>query len=390
MRQWIGVMLAVLILVMSGGCNGGSGSSGRSMASLAQEITSGATAENALGRILIIDTRPSSDYLSGHIKDALCVPYELIQDGGQPLYTNGYDAVAVDASEQLADSWFTHLIVNQLVNDFSSTYKNSTIIFYGDNGKKAAELAEKIGYTDIDWLGAAYADWASTYPDLSSLYAPGVVSVDESEKSFIFTGSINTDNYDNVSSWGTHHGIVYKGGGLNFYSLIQADIPPFLFQETLTRLGADPGGNMADGIYYGSSEEYGVKHTSGQQVEFLISWEGADRYYTLSELFTEQPGQYDPDPDGFAALGLEARIGGSRDSNLNWNPGCIFCCYSCVCGITSNSKANDNDWFDDGGIYEPLTDPDNPQNYYAGRYFPRADLLPTAGETILIKAVIVE
>jgi hypothetical protein len=247
-----------------------------------------------------------------------------------------------------------------------STYKDSPIIFYGDRGRDAAELAEGIGYTDVTWLGCSYAAWESVYPELTDANAPGVVSVDAAGGSFIFSGSINSDNHDNVSIWGTHHGVVFKGGALSNNSLIQADIPPFLFQETLTRLGADPGGNMAQGIYYGTPEEYGSKYTNGQRVDFFVSWDSAPRYYSLDELFSEQPGRFDPDPSVFAALGLEPRIGGTRDSNLNWNPGCILCCYSCVCGITSNSRANEETWFSDGGIYEPFT-----------------------GSAILIKAVVV-
>jgi hypothetical protein len=73
--------------------------------------------------------------------------------------------------------------------------------------------------------------------------------------------------------------------------------------------------------------------------------------------------------------------------NLNWNPGCIFCLYSYVAGITSNSKANDNVWFADGGTYDMTM---ASTNYYAGRYYPRMDTLPWQGTDIKIKVKIVK
>ncbi len=173
-------------------------------------------------------------------------------------------------------------------------------------------------------------------------------------------------------------------------SFLQADIPPFCFQELLTYLGASPEGNMADGIYYGEMADWMVKYPDGQRVDFEVIWEGADRYYNLYELYDEAASEFDPAPKDFAPLGIEPRIGGTRDSNLLWNPGCIYCFYSCVCGITSNARANEETWFDDGGIYDTINAPDDERNYYAGRYYPKADLMPGAGAIIRIRATIVE
>lgn len=78
-------------------------------------------------------------------------------------------------------------------------------------------------------------------------------------------------------------------------------------------------------------------------------------------------------------------MGGTRDSNLLWNPGCIYCMYSCVCGISSNARANEETWFADGGIYDTFGQPDNPRNYYAGRYFPKSNLMPGEGQPVQIK-----
>ena len=113
------------------------------------------------------------------------------------------------------------------------------------------------------------------------------------------------------------------------------------------------------------------------------------RYYTLDELYTEQASEFDTDPGSFAAVGIESRIGGTRDSNLNWNPGCIFCFYACVCGITSNATANEDTWFADGGIYDVVSLPDDDRNYYAGRYYPNLTLFPASGEEVQIKVTVV-
>lgn len=64
--------------------------------------------------------------------------------------------------------------------------------------------------------------------------------------------------------------------------------------------------------------------------------------------------------------------------------------YACVCGISSNDKANENTWFADGGIYDPFGQPDNERNYYAGRYFPKSELMPASGGAIKIKVVVVK
>jgi hypothetical protein len=64
--------------------------------------------------------------------------------------------------------------------------------------------------------------------------------------------------------------------------------------------------------------------------------------------------------------------------------------YACVCGISSNDKANEETWFADGGIYDPFGQPDNERNYYAGRYFPKSELMPGPGEPIKIKVVVVK
>ena len=238
------------------------------------------------------------------------------------------------------------MLVNQLVNDFAGTYEKSRIIFYGatmDEGRQAAELAKKIGYQNFYSLFGDFQSWNQSYPNDTQFYYSGVESVDTFNGSFIMTGFINNNNFENVSIYGTDHGIVYKGGGLQYYGLLQSDMAPFPFQELLTYLGAIPQGNMADGIYYG---EYSAKFVNGQRIDFEVAWSGAAKYYTLDELFVEKASASEIATPPFAAVGIEPRIGGTRESNINWNPGCIFCFYSCVCGISSNAKSNDNIWFE--------------------------------------------
>ena len=380
--------MSILFLLSACGSSSSShDSSSYSLKTLKRLVDSGATASDASDRILIVDIRQSSDYIKGHIKDSLSIPLDMISDNGNPIYTNGYDQLNTTASTALSDSWLCHMLVNQLVNDFAGTYENSRIIFYGstmDEGRQAAELAKKIGYKNVYYLFGDYRSWDQTYPDDTQLYYSGVESVDTFNGSFIMTGFINNNNFENVSIYGTHHGIVYKGGGLQYYGLLQSDMSPFPFQELLTYLGASPEGNMADGIYYG---DYSAKFVNGQRIDFEVTWSGAPKYYTLNELYEEKPSAFQPATPPFAAVGIEPRIGGTRESNINWNPGCIFCFYSCVCGITSNAKSNDNIWFADGGTYDYT---DNPRNYYAGRYYPRMNIFPGKGQAIKIKVTIVK
>ena len=381
-----------IVSVIAGCGSGGDSSSSHDSGSFGLKtvktfIDTGATGTDASDRVLIVDVRQSSDYINGHIKDSLSIPLTMISDNGLPVYTNGYDQLNTTASTALADSWLCHMLVNQLVNDFAGTYEKSRIIFYGatmDEGRQAAELAKKIGYKNVYSLFGDFQSWNQTYPNDTQFYYSGVESVDTFNGSFIMTGFINNNNFENVSIYGTHHGIVYKGGGLQYYGLLQSDMAPFPFQELLTYLGASPQGNMADGIYYG---EYSAKFVNGQRIDFEVAWSGAAKYYTLDELFVEKASAFEPATPPFAAVGIEPRIGGTRESNINWNPGCIFCFYSCVCGISSNAKSNDNIWFADGGTYDYT---DDPRNYYAGRYYPRMDIFPGKGQPIKIKVQIVK
>lgn len=362
-----------------------------SMDALRQAVTSGETAPDNEERLLVVDVRNSKDFIEGHIQDALSIPLSMIAQDGQPLYSNGYDTVSPTAATGVANSWLAHMLINQLVNDFASTYENSRMVFYGAtlaDGINAARIARMAGYKNVAFLVGDYTAWNKNYSDLTKRYYDGVESVDESEGSFVMTGFINNTNFQNVSTRGTHHSIIFKGGGLHHNGLLQVNMAPFCFQELLTYLGASPEGNMADGIYFGTMEEWGSKFPNGQNVEYRVSWPGAEKYYTLAEIFEEKPSEFQPDTPPFTRVGIEPRIGGTRDSNINWNPGCIFCWYACVCGITSNARANENTWYADGGIYDFENFPDDPRNVYAGRYYPRMNLLPGEGQPITVMVTI--
>ena len=157
-----------------------------SMEELQQAITAGDTAPDNEERLLVVDVRDSTDFIAGHIQDALTVPLSVISRGGQPLYTNGYDEVSPAAATGIASSWLAHLLINQLVNDFSSTYENSRIVFYGAvaaDGMKAALLAQSVGYKNVSFLDGDYAAWNGTYSDLTKEFYDGVESVDKSRGS---------------------------------------------------------------------------------------------------------------------------------------------------------------------------------------------------------------
>jgi rhodanese-related sulfurtransferase len=392
------VWLFVMILAFSlAGCGGSStttafstvSSSGVAVQDVKAMIEEGKTAPNATDRVLLVDVRSSSAYIGGHISQSLTAPLDLFTDNGKALYTNGYDRLDVTASTAIRDSWLSHFLVNQLVNDFSETYQDSKIIFYGAStadARTAMMVARQIGFTQAYYMTGGYAAWLDAYPGDSEMNYAGIESIDIVNGSFIMTGYINDTNYANVSAKGTHHCITFNGGALHNNALFQVHLPPFCFQEMLTYLGASPLGNMADGIYFGTMDEWRSKFTDGEPITYSITWDGAGRYYEIDELFEEKPSQYQPDPDSFVPVGFEARIGGTRESNLNWNPGCILCFYSCVCGITSNSHANEDTWFADGGVYND--DYADMRNYYAGRYYPRTDILPGMAQPIRIKVQI--
>lgn len=376
------------------GCGGSSepktDSDAVSVKSVKSLIDSGKTAPDTTDRVLLVDVRPSSSFIEGHVKQSLTVPLELFSSNGKALYTNGYDRLDTTASTAIKDSWLSHMLVNQLVNDFSSTYQDAQIIFYGATGaegRSAMKLARTIGFTRVSYMADGYEDLKKAYPSDTEINYSGIESVSLADRSFVMTGYINNTNYANVSTKGTHHAITFKGGALHSNAIFQVNLAPFCFQEMLTYLGASPVGNMADGIFFGDMSVWGSKFTNGQAVIYSVTWDGATGYYDLHDLFEEKASVYQPDPATFTKVGFEARIGGTRESNLNWNPGCIFCFYSCVCGITSNALANEDTWYADGGVYNE--DYADMRNYHAGRYYPKAAMLPATGQPVKIKVSIV-
>ncbi len=261
-----GIGSVVLLVLLS--CSLTACTQSTSMQTLQQAILAGDTAPDNEERLLVVDVRDSSDFIAGHIQDALSVPLSMIAQGGQPLYTNGYDEVSPSAATGIASSWLAHMLINQLVNDFSSTYENSRIVFYGAaaaDGREAARLAQSVGYKNVSFLDGDYSSWNGKYSDLTKPFYDGVETVDVSEGSFIMTGYINNSNFQNVSTRGTHHGIIYKHGGLHNNGLLRVNMAPFCFQELLTYLGASPDGNMADGINFGTMDDWGSKFPNGQK-----------------------------------------------------------------------------------------------------------------------------
>jgi rhodanese-related sulfurtransferase len=380
--------IGIVILVMLLACALTACTKSTSMQELQQAIIAGDTAPDNEERLLVVDVRNSKNFIEGHIKDALSVPLSMIAQGDAPLYTNSYDTVSTDAATGIENSWLAHMLINQLVNDFSSTYENTQIVFYGAtifDGMKAAQIAKSAGYKNVSWLNGDYAAWSGKYSDLTRQYYDGVESADAAGGSFIMTGFINTENYDQVSVKGTWHSIVFKGGGMHDFSFFQSNMAPFCFQELLTYIGASPEGNMADGINISDIPD--DQHNNGQQVFCEVTWDGAGKYYPIADVWEEKPSLYQPDPNTFEPLGIEPRIGGTRESSINWNSGCVFCLYSCTVGITSNAKTNQATWYADGGIYDTI---DDPRNIFAGRFFPRTDILPGAGTPVKFKVSIMK
>ena len=82
------------------------------------------------------------------------------------MYTNGVDEVSPTAAEGIANAWLAHMFINQLVNDFASTYADSQIIFYGESvvqARQAAKLAREIGYTNVSYMRGSYDAWTRKY-----------------------------------------------------------------------------------------------------------------------------------------------------------------------------------------------------------------------------------
>lgn len=118
----------------------------------------------------------------------------------------------------------------------------------------------------------------------------------------------------------TRHGVVFKDGTNGDKSIFKAYAKALDLWEALTEIDAKPGNNVTKDSPEGTIVE-------GDVLDVKVTWEGADKEYSLDELITSDPDR-----------GFEIRFGGNKEFQGKVNTGCLLCLDSCAAGITSNAN----------------------------------------------------
>ncbi len=189
------------------------------------------------------------------------------------------------------------------------------------------------------------------------------LTVDEAAGTIVIETTLQRE----VALAGTWHLIVYKNGSNADKSMFITDAEPAETYAALAHLGGSDGDNVnIDNVAEPDT------FTQGSTVEFTFNWEGADKEYSLAELFIE-----DDSLAGGEPVGLEMKFGGNYSGVEGTNPsdetGCSACLFSCKAGITSNASAN-----------LALHQADGTEDEEVWRYKGNPDLLPPDGTAVTV------
>ena len=154
-----------------------------------------------------------------------------------------------------------------------------------------------------------------------------------------------------------YHALVSRSGGAMAKSLMVTAAEDDEIARALRNLGAEDAGGVPMSAWNRRAIPFlpgPGSRVAGTRVEVLITWEGADRSYTLGELLGEE-----------GANGVEIRFGGNEEHDHHWPSGCIICLYSCPGGVLSNALKTIRD-------------------HSRGHNFSPGDLFPPDGTTLTV------
>ena len=165
------------------------------------------------------------------------------------------------------------------------------------------------------------------------------IFIDEENRTVWLLGTVQASAF-NASDAGDaqYHAIVWNDGRAKGNTLFLSYASDVQVHQALTRIGAVPGDNLTLDAW---DERFEPEHpdprlrVSGNTVEFSVTWMGASREYTLSEILT------DPGGEGFSF-----RFGGNLEHVKHWRSGCVACLYSCPGGKVSNANYTIRDYVD--------------------------------------------
>lgn len=174
--------------------------------------------------------------------------------------------------------------------------------------------------------------------------------VNESEKTLSVYATVNGKYLFEP----TRHGLNFHEGKFGNQAIFVAHANPLDFHDALVSLGAEPGNNLGS-----HSDEHIIK---GESVEITITWEGAQREYSIDEVITDSQGK-----------AVDQKFGGNFENAKSAFTGCLMCLDSCTVGITSNSS-HELKSFDDKKV----------------EFKGNPDILPEDGTPVIVKFTIVD
>lgn len=133
-----------------------------------------------------------------------------------------------------------------------------------------------------------------------------------------------------------YHAVVWKGGRMAHFALLQADVTDRQVINALEGLGAKPGNNLSMEAW---TERKNPKNPApdtvirGSPVEVLVRLPGRSATMPLSAILLDSGGR-----------GIEMRYGGNEENIPKWKSGCIVCLYSCPGSKVGNARYTERDY----------------------------------------------
>ena len=155
-------------------------------------------------------------------------------------------------------------------------------------------------------------------------------------KEIEFTARVNAKRFDRGWIMPGYHAIVWKGGKMAPFALLQAEVSDRQVISALEDLGAKPGNNLSMDAW---NERENRKNPepdtliAGSSVEILLRLPGRSTLVPLSAVLLDSAGR-----------GLEMRYGGNEENIPKWKSGCIVCLYSCPGSKVGNSRYTVRDY----------------------------------------------
>jgi ferredoxin len=140
------------------------------------------------------------------------------------------------------------------------------------------------------------------------------ISINAEEKSVSILCAVNGKYFLQP----TRHCTIFDGGKFADKAIFRSFVNQLDFYDTLMKVGLNAGNNM-------TLENTEATHVQGDLLDVAVTWDGANKDYTLDEVIIDSNGKP-----------IVMRFGGNYETAKEKNTGCLLCLDSCPVGIISN------------------------------------------------------